>query len=69
MNKDNSFNTEMMVLSHLVKHPTDYPNIKKEYFHRKDTQDIFEYIRKCKEKGILFAAASGRQYHSLRKLF
>ena len=49
MNKDNSFNTEMMVLSHLVKHPTDYPNIKKEFFHRKDTQGIFEYIRKCKE--------------------
>ena len=39
----------MMVLSHLVKHPTDYPNIKKEFFHRKDTQGIFEYIRKCKE--------------------
>ena len=49
MIKDNSFNTEMMVLSHLVKHPTDYPNIKKEFFHRKDTQGIFEYIRKCKE--------------------
>ena len=49
MNKDNSFNTEMMVLSHLAKHPTDYPNIKKEFFHRKDTQGIFEYIRKCKE--------------------
>ena len=41
MIKDNSFNTEMMVLSHLVKHPTDYPNIKKEFFHRKDTQGIF----------------------------
>lgn len=49
MNQDKSFNTEMMVLSHLVKHPTDYPNIKKEFFHRKDTQGIFEYIRKCKE--------------------
>ena len=31
--------------------------------------EFFDTIRKCKEKGILFAAASGRQYHSLRKLF
>ena len=37
-----------MVLNYLVEHPTEYPHIKKEYFHRKDTQDIFEYIRKCK---------------------
>ena len=46
--KDESFNTEIMVLNYLVQHPTEYPHIKKEYFHRKDTQDIFEYIRKCK---------------------
>ena len=46
--KDESFNTEIMVLNYLVEHPTEYPHIKKEYFHRKDTQDIFEYIRKCK---------------------
>lgn len=30
---------------------------------------IFEQIRKLKEKGILFIAASGRQYHSIRYLF
>ena len=47
--KDESFNTEIMVLNYLVEHPTEYPHIKKEYFHRKDTQDIFEYIRKCKK--------------------
>jgi hypothetical protein len=31
--------------------------------------EIFDVIRKLKEKGIIFAAASGRQYGSLRKLF
>lgn len=30
---------------------------------------VFEQIRRLKERGILFAAASGRQYQSLRKLF
>lgn len=47
--KDESYNTEIMVLNYLVEHPTEYPHIKKEYFHRKDIQDIFEYIRKCKK--------------------
>ena len=46
--KDKYYNTEIMVLNYLVQHPTEYPHIKKEYFHREDTQDIFEYIRKCK---------------------
>lgn len=31
--------------------------------------EIFEVIKKLKEKGIIFAAASGRQYGSIRKLF
>ena len=31
--------------------------------------EIFPLIRKLKEKGILFVAASGRQYASLRHLF
>ncbi|MDO5344623.1 MAG: HAD family hydrolase [Lachnospiraceae bacterium] len=30
--------------------------------------EVFEVIRKLKEKGILFAAASGRQYQSMYKL-
>ena len=32
-------------------------------------REIFELIIKLKEKGIIFAAASGRQYYSLRNLF
>lgn len=32
-------------------------------------EEFFETIKECKKRGILFAAASGRQYHSLRKLF
>ena len=32
-------------------------------------REIFEWIMKLKERGIIFAAASGRQYHSLRNLF
>ncbi len=31
--------------------------------------ELFDIIRALKEKGILFAAASGRQYYNLRKLF
>ena len=31
--------------------------------------EIFEVIRKLKEKDILFAAASGRPYSSMVKLF
>ena len=30
---------------------------------------VFEQIRRLKKKGVLFAAASGRQYTSLRRLF
>ncbi|MEZ3433440.1 MAG: HAD family hydrolase [Lachnospiraceae bacterium] len=30
---------------------------------------IFDQIRRLKERGILFIAASGRQYHSIRHLF
>ena len=33
------------------------------------TEEVFAQIRRLKEKGILFAAASGRQYSSLRRLF
>lgn len=33
------------------------------------SDDIFPLIRRLKEHGIAFAAASGRQYHSLRALF
>lgn len=31
--------------------------------------ELFDVILKLKEKGILFAAASGRQYNSIRQLF
>lgn len=31
--------------------------------------EMYETIKKLKEKGILFAAASGRQYNSIRRLF
>lgn len=31
--------------------------------------EIYDVIKKLKEKGITFAAASGRQYASLKKLF
>lgn len=31
--------------------------------------EIFDIIRKLKEKGIIFTAASGRQYPSIRRLF
>lgn len=31
--------------------------------------EIFEVVMKLKEKGIVFAAASGRQYPSIRRLF
>ncbi|HAH18955.1 MAG TPA: hypothetical protein DCL29_08125 [Eubacterium sp.] len=37
-----------------------------------DTQipeEVIEYIKQFKEKGILFAVASGREYTSLRRLF
>lgn len=33
------------------------------------SEEMFEMIREMKTQGILFAAASGRQYHSLKKLF
>ena len=42
--KDESFNTEIMVLNYLVEHPTDYPNINKEYFEDKELQKIFCYF-------------------------
>ena len=32
-------------------------------------QEIFPLIRAFKEKGVLFCAATGRQYHSLRRSF
>ena len=38
----------MMVLNHLTKHPTDYPNINKEYFEDKELQKAFEVIRTFK---------------------
>lgn len=31
--------------------------------------ELFEVIRKLKDKGVMFAAASGRQYASIRRLF
>ena len=31
--------------------------------------EIYDVIKKLKEKGITFVAASGRQYASLKKLF
>lgn len=33
------------------------------------SEEMFEMIREMKKKGIIFAAASGRQYHNLKKLF
>ncbi len=33
------------------------------------SEEMFELIREMKKKGILFAAASGRQYHNLKNLF
>ena len=33
------------------------------------SEEMFEMIREMKKKGIVFAAASGRQYHNLKKLF
>ena len=30
-----------MVLNYLVEHPTEYPHIKKEYFHRKEYSGYF----------------------------
>lgn len=33
------------------------------------SREMIEIIQKLKEKGILFVAASGRQYHSIRHLF
>lgn len=50
MLQKNSYNTEMMVLKHLTKHPTDYPNINKEYFEDKELQKIFEAIRTFKNE-------------------
>lgn len=35
----------------------------------KINREVFEAILKLKEKGIMFAAASGRQYESIRNLF
>ena len=37
--------------------------------HDKLNPELFDVIMKLKEKGILFAAASGRQYHSVQRLF
>jgi len=36
---------------------------------KKIADEVFAQIRRLKEKGILFVAASGRQYHSLRLVF
>lgn len=33
------------------------------------SEEMFDMIREMKQKGIIFAAASGRQYHNLKKLF
>ena len=33
------------------------------------SDEMFEMIREMKQKGIIFAAASGRQYQNLKKLF
>ena len=33
------------------------------------SEEMFELIRELKNNGIIFAAASGRQYHNLKKLF
>lgn len=33
------------------------------------SEEMFELIREMKNRGIIFAAASGRQYHNLKKLF
>lgn len=33
------------------------------------SEEMFGLIREMKKRGILFAAASGRQYHNLKKLF
>ncbi len=33
------------------------------------SEEMFELIREMKSRGILFAAASGRQYHNMKKLF
>ena len=48
MLQNNSYNVQMMVLNHLTKHPTDYPNINKEYFEDKELQKAFEVIRTFK---------------------
>ena len=37
--------------------------------NRKIPEEIFEHILRLKDMGILFAAASGRQYRSMRDLF
>lgn len=31
--------------------------------------EMFDLIKKLKQKGILFCAASGRQYHSIANMF
>lgn len=33
------------------------------------SEEMFEMIKELKKKGIIFAAASGRQYHNMKKLF
>lgn len=33
------------------------------------SEEMFEMIKEMKQKGILFAAASGRQYHNVKNLF
>lgn len=33
------------------------------------SEEMFELIREMKDRGMIFAAASGRQYHNLKKLF
>lgn len=33
------------------------------------SEEMFELIREMKRRGIIFVAASGRQYHNLKKLF
>lgn len=36
---------------------------------KKIRPEVFEYIREMKKQGILFVAASGRQYDNIRRLF
>lgn len=36
---------------------------------KKPTKEAYKLIRELRKQGIMFVAASGRQYHSLKKLF